>query len=66
MNRGYLGTLMTRTTALDADDAQSKMDADDLAQRRYAEVVGKLGWLAIKTRPDVAFQLPSYNGVQHH
>lgn len=27
-----------------------KTDADDLAQRRYAEVVGKLGWLAVKAR----------------
>ena len=62
-----LSTPLAPGTRLSADDCPtSQEEKDDMATRPYRELVGALAWLALGTRPDIAFATSSLARFGHN
>ena len=60
-------TPLTPGTHPSADDRPtSKDEIEEVADRPYREVLGALTWLALGTRPDIAFTTSSFARFRHN
>jgi len=61
-----LSTPLAPGARLSAADCPTPQEKDDMATQPYRELVGSIAWLALGTRPDIAFATSSFARFGHN